>query len=101
MRIWLDDMRTPPKDSHWDMWAKNAADCILAIQTGRVKFISFDHDLQNESEKESGYSVAKFIEEGAARGTVKPIAWAIHSDNPVGRMNIEAAMKSAERFWTK
>jgi len=31
--------------------------------------------------------------------SIKPFTWEIHSANPVGRKNIEQAMKSAERFW--
>lgn len=112
MKIWLDDIRTPPDDS-W-IWAKNAYFCSGALSTGRVTHISFDHDLGllegNHYEDNNGYEVAKMIEESAATGhiwngrmkcIIPPLMWDIHSANPEGRRNIEMAMKSAERFWNE
>ena len=77
-------------------------EAIRLIDLGIVNAIDFDHDLQTfENGVEiTGYTVAKHIEEGAANGTIKRIKWwSIHSGNPTGSMNIDRAMKSAERLW--
>lgn len=95
MRIWLDDIREMPKD--FDIWVKNPEYAGLLISTGQVTYISFDHDLGYD---QTGYDVAKVIESMAHDGSIDYIGWDIHSANPVGRKNIEMAMKSAERFWS-
>jgi len=103
MKIWLDDVRTPPDDG-WE-WVTDAYGCINLLIFNSVSHISFDHDLGEidvgKYPSNTGYSVAKFIEEMAndKECHFPPITWDIHSQNPVGRKNIEMAMKSAERFW--
>lgn len=95
MKVWLDDERPAPDDSWVEVsWASEA---IVFVESGRVTEISFDHDLGEK--RGTGYEVAKYIEHGAARGTVPRLEWHIHSANPVGRANIAAAMAAAERFW--
>lgn len=105
MKIWLDDIRQPP-DNSWT-WAKNAYLCagLLLVNDWDVTEISFDHDLgyfQDENVLDvnnTGYVIAKLIERLAHEGLQKRLSWQIHSANPVGRRNIELAMKSAEKFW--
>jgi hypothetical protein len=105
MRIYLDDVRTPPMFDNltgekltWDLIARTAGEIIPLIQAGKVTYISFDHDL---GEGLTGYDVAGEIEKQAAAGMIGPIDYDIHSANPVGANNIDAAMKSAWRFWDK
>lgn len=95
LRIWLDDKR--PMPDGYDMKVDNEFLLEVLISDGKVNYISFDHDLGEDNG--SGYGVACFIEKLAASGMSNPITWTIHSDNPVGRANIERAMRSAERFW--
>lgn len=111
MKVWLDDIRNPPDES-W-VWAKNVWYVIGLLITGNVEHISFDHDLGWDNTKDDawnqqndGYYLAKTIERYAYEDTqnlhtwhLPPLSWDIHSSNPVGRKNIEMAMKSAERFW--
>ena len=94
IKLWLDDIRTPPDDS-WT-WAKTYDEALEYITKNVVSEISFDHDLGAE---QTGYSVAKAIEHHAYYGIVSRMVWHIHSANPVGRRNIEQAMQSADRFW--
>jgi hypothetical protein len=94
MRLYLDDLRPLPDD--FDRLARTAGEAIDLLRAGRVTFLSFDHDLGTE---ETGYTVAKWIEQAAFEGTLPPLRWAIHTANPVGRRNIEAAMRNAERYW--
>lgn len=95
LRIWLDDVRPMPKG--FDIWCKTADDCLYFVRHDNVEHISFDHDLGQSDG--SGYFVASVIDGMAYSKEVNQISWDIHSANPVGRKNIEAAMKSAERFW--
>lgn len=103
MKIWLDDIRTPPDDT-WT-WVKNVYEAIGLIMSFNIEKISFDHDLGIYSvgtfEKNNGYEVAKAIEILSSIGAINPFSWSIHSANPVGRHNIEMAMKNADKYWDK
>lgn len=100
MKLWLDDVRLPPDG--WD-WKVTASEAIEALKTGKYTQISFDHDLGDPHGLENlgtGYEVAAWIEEQAYFGQIKRLIWKIHSANPVGRRNIEAAMINADKFWS-
>lgn len=94
MKLWLDDVRPMPPD--YDKHVTCAADAIIELASGKVTKISFDHDLGQDR---TGYDVACAIETGAYDNMIPKLEWEIHSANPVGRKNIEAAMQSAERWW--
>ena len=94
MKLWLDDVRESPNKG-WQC-VKTGEEAIELLKQGTVDSISFDHDLGDGI---SGYDVAKWIEEMAAHGGMERIVWRIHSANPVGQKNIEAAMNAADRFW--
>jgi len=110
--VWLDDNRDPsdPKIQSLfgakgdEVWAKTADEAIHYLKQGNVKFISFDHDLDNRGllpgEKEkNGALVARWIEEQAFYGNIDPIGWNVHSRNNVGSQEIVSAMTKAEEFW--
>lgn len=92
MFLFLDDLRTPPPEA---ILCRTAEEAIALVEQGKVTRISFDHDL---GEGLSGYDVAKRIEELVATGQIPMPRWQIHSANPVGRRNIEAAMHAADRL---
>lgn len=96
MKLWLDDIRQVPDG--W-VWAKTADEALEILARGKVTHISFDHDLGDDDEG-TGMTVAKWVEECAYFGTLPRLIWTIHSANPVGRKNIEAAMRSADVFWS-
>lgn len=96
MKIWLDDVREKPAD--FDVWLKDADTAIRSLRTGIVTCISLDHDLGEESEK-TGYDVAKFIEEAAYKKLLPPMEVLVHSANPVGRKNMDAAIERANTYW--
>lgn len=96
MKLFLDDRRLPPDHTWQRVYTPDQA--IAVLKTGNVEEISFDHDL-GLPEPENGHKVARWIEEQSFSGTFKPLKWHIHSANPVGRANIEATMRSAERMW--
>ena len=90
--VFLDDLRDPPPGA---TLCRTAHQAIRLIESGVVARISFDHDLGTEL---TGYDVAKLVERLVAEGKIAMPRWHVHSANPVGRSNIEAAMRSAERF---
>lgn len=102
MRIYLDDVREPPKFNSWgdpifwDKVCRRADEVIELVKSGVVTFISFDHDLGTEK---TGYTVAKAIEELAFNKQIPPIDYAVHSANPIGAMSIDVAMKKAWHYW--
>lgn len=98
MKLWLDDLRTPPEN--WS-WVKAAGKAIEQLGEGNVTEISLDHDLGDpEEENGTGYQVACWLEEQAAIGnwSLVPAVIRVHSANPVGVMNMEAAIAAIERM---
>lgn len=93
MRLWVDDLREPP-DETW-LWAKSSKKAVGIICTSEIDFISFDFDLGGD---DTSMDVATLIEGRAERG-IQPPGWAIHSQNPVGRIRLRSALDSAERIW--
>jgi hypothetical protein len=102
MKLWVDDIRPAPED--WK-WIKNAQEFVTYeilghICEGNVKEISFDHDLGEES-SQNGYQLLNLLEEMIAFKLLPkenvPIL-SVHSMNPVGRKNIQAAIESIKRL---
>ena len=106
IEIWLDDERDPndpfvQKEFHSRpgmIWVKTADKAIELLNGGNVSYLSFDHDL---GLGQTGYDVAKYIEEQAFNGKLSRLMWAVHSANTVGQKNIIFAMKKAEEFWSQ
>ena len=100
MKIWLDDLRDPKRfnkeESEWSTahWVKTAELAIKLLNEGSVTHISFDHDLGTQAD---GNDVAQEIERLVFEGKIAMPIWQVHSANPVGRNEIIAAMRSAER----
>lgn len=95
MKVWLDDERPPP---HGWTWSRTASDAIYLLDNHNVTYISLDHDLGDAFAK-TGYDVAKWIEGRVhADPEYKPPVIEIHTGNPVGRRNIQAAIDSIKRF---
>ncbi len=95
MKLWIDDIREPPDES-W-CWVKSSEEAMCMFGAD-VTEISFDHDLGGD---DTAMPVVRWIEELAHSGEIARFKWSIHSANPVGRANLEAAMRSADRFWSK
>jgi hypothetical protein len=45
--------------------------------------------------------VAKWIEEQAYHGTLQPLQWRVHSQNPTGRSRMTQALQNADKYWNK
>ena len=74
MKLWLDDVRTPPEG--W-VWAKTAQEAIDLLLTREIEEISLDHDL-GEGDVGYGYQVASEIERLAWEGKIPPLKWRVH-----------------------
>jgi hypothetical protein len=95
MRIFLDDIRLPSDNLGEVIVVRDAKTAMDLVKTGKVIWISFDHDLGTEL---TGYDVAMLIEEMVFMGDIRCPEWDIHSANPVGRERIRIAMLAAESF---
>lgn len=98
MKIWLDDMRDAP-DETWIV-VRSASECIKTLAgVMNVEELSLDHDL-GDDEDGTGYTVVVVLESWAYNGATEhiPDKIGIHSANPVGRKNMQAAIDSIERI---
>ncbi len=94
MKLWIDDVREPPDEEIW-LWAKTSDEALKILKTRRIDFIAFDFDLGGD---DTAYRIAEWIEARAKVG-IQPPGWAIHSQNPVGRVRLRGALESAETWW--
>ena len=104
-RLFLDDERLPAKKDTDMVVARSvsqACDCIAT--RGCPVFISFDHDLGDESNG-TGYSFARWLVEQDlnAKGGFFPegFSFTVHSQNPVGAVNIKAFLEGYLEFKSK
>lgn len=95
MKIFLDDLRSCPKGFELCRTVKEA---VALLKTGKVTLISFDHDL---GDGPNGVSLANWIEFQVYLKRIPCPDWRVHSANPVGKGNIQKAMKAAKRFENK
>jgi hypothetical protein len=95
MKLFLDDLREAPPQ--FDVIARTYEEAIAYLKQGSIEEISLDHDLGTEK---TGYDVAKWIEKEAffQNKEVVPAIISIHSANPVGRKNIEQAIRKTRLF---
>lgn len=99
MKLWLDDVRSPPDDT-WT-WVKKASLCCKELERlrGQVTFLSLDHDLASVA---TGYDVVVWLEQRAFQGELDiiPASISIHSANPVGRNRMNAGLASLRKTMT-
>lgn len=92
MKLWLDDARPAPAGY---IWARNYLDAVRivrrAIGSEVLEAFSIDHDLG------SGPTGYDFIDYIAGRG-YWPNEITIHTDNPVGRDNIERVIRHSKLY---
>lgn len=80
MKIWVDDIRTPPDDS-W-VWFENSCDAIGMLKVVRlwrydIELMSLDHDL-------GGDDTSRAIVLWMCENDFWPEEVIVHSANPVG-----------------
>lgn len=87
--MFIDDERMPVNPT--DIICRNMNEVVNTVKKyGIPTFISFDHDLgENEP---TGYDIAKWITECDMKGDYQfpdNFQFYVHSQNPVGKANIE------------
>lgn len=95
MKIFLDDERFP--SSEFTLIARNFVEFNSAIVTSlihqdAIEYISFDHDL---GELLTGFDCAKrLVELDLDRRILSPSFSFVHSQNPIGKANIEGYLNN-------
>lgn len=96
MYLWVDDIRTPPCDE-W-LWARSVNEAITAIKSYERSFssdtiyISLDHDA-GDFEKDGGdyIRILDWLEQAGIVDT--GYFFHLHTQNPVGRENMERVIR--------
>jgi len=93
--LWLDDIREPFDDRGW-LICRNIAEFKTCIQVcGLPKFISFDHDLDDNG---TGFDCAKWLIDQGYVPQEGIYDYQVHSANPPGRDNIVGLLESWRKF---
>jgi|SRR5690606_1584635 hypothetical protein len=86
-KLYLDDIRPIPFGF---VGVRSYSEFVTFIeQNGLPDFISFDHDL---GEEKTGYDCAKMLVEYCLDRQITLPDFAVHSQNPVGKQNIESLL---------
>lgn len=93
MNLYLDDLRSTPENFErvydYDEFVN------FINKNGVPEFVSFDHDL---GEGKTGFDCAKFLVEFCLDNGVSDINFQVHSQNPVGKENIEKLLDNFNRL---
>lgn len=105
-KIFIDDERLPPASHDGDWLILRSLNEVMDYLDQLKKdtdilpeIISFDHDLGED--QPSGYDIAKKLVELDMDGIMlfpDNFTWLIHSENPVGRDNINELLRSYMEF---
>ena len=95
IKLWVDDIRVPPKDY---FWTKTVKDTIIAIQEAeclgfKIVEISLDHDAGDYGPPDY-IRILDWLEETNRNYPIR-----IHSMNPVGRGNMRRIIR--KNGWTE
>ena len=93
MNLYLDDLRTTPEG--FDRVYNYEEFVTYLERKGLPDFISFDHDL---GEDFSGYDCAKYLVEYCLTHQLPLPNYQVHSQNPVGKENIERLLDNFGSF---
>lgn len=93
MKLWIDDVRTPPPGY---VWVRSTEDAIqIMFGVGQIELIDIDHDAGDYAQYGGDYiEVLKWLEETGRRYPIR-----IHSMNPVGVQNMRAIIE--HNGWTE
>ena len=92
MPLYLDDLRPTPEGFDRVYSYEEFVDYLE--RKGLPDFISFDHDL---GEDLSGYDCAKYLVEYCLTHQLPLPNYQVHSQNPVGKENIERLLENFRR----
>lgn len=93
MNLYLDDIRPCPENF---ILVTSYDEFVYHIEHNEFpNFISFDHDL---GLGKTGYDCAKFLVEYCMENNFSLPDFFGHSQNPVGKINIESLLKNFKKF---
>lgn len=93
VNLYLDDVRACPENF---ILVTSYEEFVNFIQNQEwPNFISFDHDL---GLGKTGYDCAKFLVEYCLENRLDLPDFFVHSQNPVGKLNIESLLKNFQKF---
>mgnify|MGYP000937641675 CR=1 FL=1 len=97
MNLYLDDLRTTPEGFER---VYSYEEFVAYLQHyGLPDFISFDHDLGEEFSvsEMAGYDCAKYLVEYCIAHQLPLPDYKVHSQNPVGKANIEQLLANFKK----
>jgi len=94
-KLYLDDLRPTPSGFERVYDYEEFTEFIS--QNGLPDFISFDHDLGLEK---TGYDCAKWLVEFCLDKNLILPEFQVHSQNPVGKENIEALLNNFKKSYS-
>lgn len=102
VKIFIDDERFPPDDgSDWKI-VRNMKEfkALFAELSDPPEFVSFDHDLGDN--EPTGFDIAKRLVEFDQEywNSTWNMNFYVHSQNPIGKANIEGYLNGWARFKT-
>ena len=92
MKLYLDDVRTPPEG--WNL-VSTVKDMMFLVATEDVTHISLDHDLGDTDPDNTGYDFMLWLERAVFSGSYDDYPFPVvtfHTDNPVGRANMKRSL---------
>ena len=98
MKLYLDDVRTPPEG--WTL-VSTVKDMIFLTATENPTHISLDHDLGDTDPDYTGYYFMLWLEREVFCGKYTKENFPVitfHTDNPVGRENMKRSLESINRM---
>lgn len=98
--LFIDDERLPPRDGNtWHIARSIDQVFTLLTRFGTPDYISFDHDLGDDTP--SGFVIAKALVEKDMDHEIdlqEGFDFYVHSQNPIGRDNIESYLRGYLKF---
>ena len=98
MQIFIDDERFPPDDGKEWIIVRNYDDLFIFLNntTETPNFVSFDHDL---GLGKNGLDCARLlIDHDVLHHNKWNVEYYVHSQNPIGKKNIEGLLESWKKF---
>lgn len=99
-KLFIDDERFPPNDGSTWIIVRTLAETVVHVSVfGMPSFISFDHDLGKD--QPTGYDIARKLVNMDLDGVIQfpdDFSFYVHSQNPVGKINIESVISSYLKF---
>jgi len=108
MHLFLDDERHPVDTcglaNEWTIARsyEKAVQILGALRDGELEYISFDHDLGDDVTNKTGMDLARWLVEQDMDRNGKYLPpnfdFYVHSQNPVGKQNIERLLRRYLNF---